>query len=617
MKKKLQKILLLPLAKQFLISIICAAQSLVALTLSLSSVRFLETGIRFSVPMYMFAMVILFLLIFAIGAISAKPILAPFICAVVLNIIAVINYYELRLHGTVLTHQDIRNIGTAYRQLGNYKFELTMPVRCIIISFLLLLLILVFLYKRGLEPRADRRLGVISAAVLIILTYVLVYSPIAVVADGKWSWERKYYTDSYVVGTLVNIRRAMRPMVKPDGYTEEELQNCESVQASEKDFPDIIMILNESYYDIEHLTNLDLDSNVMETYHSLNSYKGYATVPFVGGGTNSSEYELLTSNSLSILSTSTPFNDLNLENSNSIVNYLEENGYVTMAAHPETPGNYHRGLSWNSLGFDEVFFMNDFTDLEQFGSRWPATDHSTFASFKRFYENMPESQPRFAYLLTMQNHGDWNLNDAADDLVHLGKSDRISEEERQLLNEYLSCIKLTDEFIKELTAYFSEVDRDVMVYMVGDHCPYFLMQFMNDEAETPKKKDDFNLKKREIPYFIWSNYTDDYSMLPENNQIDLCALTPYALKAAGLPISPYYNQLLKLSEQRVSCISRIQVGDEEDSSIGFVNKERESESIYSGSEDAELVKKYFYMEYNNLQKHDRMDYLFNVTSGTK
>ena len=614
MKKEIEKVLSMPLVWQSLISALCAAQALVALTLSLSSVRFLETGIRFSVPMYMLAMVILFLLIFAIGSVSAKPILAPFVCAVVLNIIAIINYYELRLHGTVLTHQDIRNIGTAYRQLGNYKFELTLPVRCIIMSFLMLLFILAFMYKQSPELRIDRRLGFISAAVLIILTYVLVYSPVTVVADGKWSWERKYYTDSYVVGTLVNIRRVMRPMVKPDGYTEEELQNCTSVQASKKDFPDIIMILNESYYDVEHLTNLDLDSNVMETYHSLNSYKGYATVPFVGGGTNSSEYELLTSNSLSILNTSTPFNDLNLENSNSIVKYLEENGYATMAAHPETPGNYHRGLSWNSLGFDEVFFQNDFIDLEQFGSRWPATDHSTFASFKRYYESMPESQPRFAYLLTMQNHGDWNLNDVAYDLVHVSQADGISEEERQLLNEYLSCIKLTDEFISELTAYFSEVDRDVLVFMVGDHCPYFLMQFMDDEAETSEKKEDFNLKKREIPYFIWSNYTDDYSMLPENNQIDICALTPYAMKAAGLPISPYYNQLLKLSECHVSCISRIQVGNEEDTSIGFVNKARRTESIYSGSEAAELVKKYFYMEYNNLQKHDRMEYLFNVGS---
>lgn len=612
MKKKVKSILSMPLVGQLCISIICAVQALVVLTLSLSSVRFLETGIRFSIPLYTVAMAILLLLFFTIGVVCAKPILAPFICSLVLNIIAVINYYELRLHGTVLTHQDIRNIGTAWGQLGNYKFELRMPVRCIIISFLLLQFILAFLYTRGLKLRGNRKVGLISAVALIFVSYVSVFSPLAIVTDGGWSWERKYYTDSFVVGTLENFKRALRPMVKPDGYTEEVLQDCVSVQASTKKYPDIIMILNETYYDAEHLTNFDLDCNPMEVYHSLNAYKGFATVPFAGGGTNSSEYELLTGNSLSLLSTSTPFNDLNLENSNSIVKYLEDNGYATMAAHTESPGNYHRGISWKSLGFDKSYFTSDFVNVERFGNRWAITDHSVFENFRRFYENMPESQPRFAYLLTIQNHGDWNQNDAALDTVHVGKNEGISEENRDLLNEYLSCVKLTDGFIKELTEYFSGVDREVLVYMAGDHCPYMINQLVNEGVKTAEETADFNLKKREVPYFIWSNYTDDYSMLPENNMIDLCALTPYVLKVAGLPISPYYNQLLQLSEN-VSCVTKIQVGDDEDDpSIGFVNLERERESIYSGSKDAELVKKYFYMEYNNLQKHDRLEYLFSI-----
>jgi hypothetical protein len=295
------------------------------------------------------------------------------------------------------------------------------------------------------------------------------------------------------------------------------------------------------------------------------------------------------------------------------VKYLEENGYATMAAHTEPSGNYHRGTSWNSLGFDEAFFQSDFVEEERYGNRWALTDHSAFEDFIRFYENMPESQPRFAYLLTIQNHGDWNQNDAALDTIHVGKAAGISEENRDLLNEYLSCVKLTDQFTKELVAYFSEVDRDVIVYMVGDHCPYMISRLANEDAETFEEKDDFNLKKREVPYFIWSNYMDDYSMLPENNMIDLCALTPYVLKAAGLPISPYYNQLLQLS-QNVSCVTKIHVGDDEEPTIGFVNLVRERESIYSGSEDANLVKKYFYMEYNNLQKYNRMEYLFNVGS---
>lgn len=616
MIKKVQEFLSLSLVRQVLITILCATQAMMALTLSLSSVRFLEIGIQFSFPLYLTGMAILFLLIFTIGVLSAKPILAPFVCSIILSIVAVINYYELRLHGTVLTHQDIRNIGTAYRQLGNYKFELTVPVLCIIISFLFLQFILALFHKynRGFELRVNRKYGFISAAILIVLPYILIFSPLAIVTDGGWSWERKYFTDSFVVGTLENFKRAMRPMVKPDGYTVDELKDYEVVQACEEEYPDIIMILNETYYDVEHLVDLDLDCNVMEAYQALDTYKGYATVPIVGGGTNASEYELLTGNSLSILSTSNPFNDLNLDNCNSIVKYLEENGYVTMAAHTENPGNYHRGISWNSLGFDEVFFESAFVDGERYGERYPITDHSTFENFKRFYENMPEAQPRFAYLLTIQNHGDWNTNDATLDIVHVGETNGISEETRQLLNEYLSCVKLTDDFINELTTYFSGVDRKVVVYMVGDHCPYMMNRLTNEEAKTSEEKEDFNLKKREVPYFIWSNYIEDYSTLPNNNLIDLCALTPYALKAAGLPISPYYNQLLQLSEH-VSCITKIQTGGkEEDSSIGFINRSRERESIYSGSEDAELVRKYFYMEYNNLQKHDRLEYLFNVGS---
>lgn len=612
--EKSQRIQDLPIIRLTIISVLCAAQALLSLTLSLSSVRYLVTGIGFSVPLYTTALVLLFLLFFAVGAVSAKRIIAPFICSLTLNIIALINYYELRLHGTVLTHQDVRNIATAYRQLGNYKFELTLPVCCIIISFLFLQLVLVFFYNRRCELRVSRKAGIFAAAMLIVLSYVLVYSPLAIVDDGGWSWERKYFSDSFVIGTMENFKRAMRPIIKPAGYTEEELQNYVAVQAKEENYPDIIMILNETYYDVNHLTDFDLDKDVMEAYHELNAYKGYAAVPYIAGGTNGSEYEILTGNSQSLINDSSPFNNLDLENCNSVVKYLKENGYVTMAAHTESPGNYHRIGSWSSLGFDEVFFQNDFSNLEYFGNRWAATDHSAFENFKRFYENMPESQPRFAYLLTIQNHGDWNQNDATLDTVHVGNNEGISEENRQLLNEYLSCIKLTDDFINELTAYFSESDRNVIIYMVGDHCPYMLSQFVNGEAKTSDERDDFNLKKREVPYFIWSNYMDDYSMLPKNNQIDLCALTPYAMKAAGLPISPYYSQLLRLSEH-VSCITRIQAGvGEEDSAICFINTARERESIYSGSEDAELVKQYFYMEYNNLQKRDRMEHLFNVNS---
>ena len=608
-----KKIVVFPFIGQTVISVLCAGQSLIALTISLSPVRYIEVGIQFNLFLYGIAFILLFLLFFSLGTVLARPIVVPYICALVLNVLALINYYELKLHGTVLTHQDIRNISTAFRQLGNYSFQATLPVRCIIISFLLLQLILVYIYRRWDVFELNRKVGGITAIIMIATAYVLVYSPVAIVVDGGWSWERKYYTDSFVVGTLENIKRALRPMVKPDGYNKEELLELEfqCVSAATNKYPDIIMILNETYYDVDHLKDFELDIDVMEEYQELDAFKGYAAVPLIGGGTNASEYELLTSNSLTLLNTSTPFNDLTLEKSNSIVNYLEGLGYTTMAAHTESSANYHRGTAWNGLGFDEVYFYEDFTSLERLGNCWAATDHSAFSNFKRFYENMPESMPRFAYLLTIQNHGDWNQNDSEYDTVHIGNNNGLSEGYCQMLNEYLSGIKLTDDFIKELTMYFSKINRNVIVYMVGDHCPYLLSSLTEDDEW---KDEDLKLKKRETPYFIWSNYIDDYSVLPDNSHIDLCALTPYTLKAAGLPLSPYYNQIIRLSEN-VSCFTKIEIDNlDGDSDIGFVNCERKKESIYSGGEDAELVRKYFYMEFNNLQKDDRLDYLFTYNS---
>ena len=49
---------------------------------------------------------------------------------------------------------------------------------------------------------------------------------------------------------------------------------------------------------------------------------------------NSTEYEMLTSNSLILMPSITPFNWLNLYNANSVVSYLKGLGYTTMAAHP-------------------------------------------------------------------------------------------------------------------------------------------------------------------------------------------------------------------------------------------------------------------------------------------
>ena len=99
--------------------------------------------------------------------------------------------------------------------------------------------------------------------------------------------------------------------------------------------------------------------------------------------------------------------------------------------------------------------------------------------------------------------------------------------------------------------------------------------------------------------------------LPENKNIDMCALTPLALKTAGLPLSPYYTQLVNASEN-VQCITGMIVQGEGNGEVNtYIDRRGEIQDIYSGTEEAELVKKYFYMEYNRLLKKDRLEKLFD------
>ena len=601
------------------ISLLCSLQVVVAFTISTWQIKDVYPDVAYNIPLYLVGFLLSFLALFSLITAFRRTFLIAFVYVLLLNSVAVINYYELALHGTVLTHQDIGNLTTAAGQLNNYTFRLTTSVMWILLSFLATQFFLLVIRTRKIEFEVNWKAGMISGLGLVTIIYFLIYSPVSIIDKGNWSWERKFFIDSFIVGTLENIKVSSEIVQKPDGYSDESVLFSKDEQdANDKDYsyPDIIVILNETYYDINHLADFESDVSYMENYDALDAYKGYAAVPYVGGGTNASEYELLTGNSMSLLNTSTPFNDMLFQGVHSMVSYLERFGYTTMAAHSEPSSNYHRGAAWIQLGFDEVFFSDDFIGLEKYGERYPSTDSSVFKNFIRFYNEMPDDKPRFAYLLTIQNHGGWESNSPELDTVHIRETKGLSGEDFERMNEFLSCIKMTDDFIAEMTDYFSSSDRDVVLYMVGDHCPSFLAGL------TPKTNADsgtvldacteerVTFRKRQVPYFIWSNRILNNSEMPENSEIDMCALSAYALKYARLPLSPYYSQLIKISQDS-KCFTKIEANYEGNISAGYIGTDDKIKSINGMTEPATQIRNYFYMEYNSFLNSSRIEELFN------
>ena len=384
------------------------------------------------------------------------------ISGAVFTLIALINYYTRDLHGSALMPQDILNLGTAAEVMGSYTLKITQDVVKIVLLYLPILAI-VFVQaqlvkgapkRAGWKARGVRAAG--SALGVFLVMFFGYFGPVTIKPKTTygWAWQNTYYTYGYLAGTIEATSLMADPVIEPENYNDAAAVNtarkaddytAPASPESAEDYPDIVLILSESFYDFDLVTDLQADTDIMPVTKNLpNSVYGHTISPHVGGGTNSTEYEMLTSNSLILMPSITPFNWLNLYNANSVVSYLKGLGYSTMAAHPYTNSNYRRDSAWLALGFDETHFQSDFTTQETYGDRPYQTDSATYRDWETMYEAMPEDKPRFSFLVSIQSHGDYDMNDASLDIVHAATDYGDYD---ALMDEYLSWIKMTDAVI--------------------------------------------------------------------------------------------------------------------------------------------------------------------------
>jgi len=536
-------------------------------------------------------------------------------------VISVANYYEFRLRGTVLTYEDLHNAVTAARMLRQYDLQFTTDIFFIFLIFLLMAALTCFcVYLDRKHPRMHLNFRyTIEWLVLLILFFVYCFLSGNVIPKADpWSWEELYAREGFVTGSVSFILTNMEsPIKKPYGYDDPNIVQPQTVPEDTRlidssGFPDIIMILNETWYDLDHLISIDTDVDYMSNYNKLDADKGFAVVPISGGGTNNSEYELLTSNSMSLLNTYSPYIYLSLSSNDAVTGYLKNLGYKTMAAHSEQGTNYDRSRVWSELGFDEIHFSEDFSNLKYSGKRERATDSSVFDNVSKMYENMTDTEPRFVFLLTIQNHGGWNCNPPEMDTVHLkhvlseaqmdlsGSPDMTAPDDlNSVINEYLSSIYLTDIFIKELTDYYDRLyeteGRKVMICMVGDHAPEFVRYIRNPSISAWEAE----LRRREVPYFIWSNYghveSSDRSF--RDKTFDLCCLMPFVLRSAGLPKNSFYNNLCSIGNA-ARCFTNVPAAEGD---LSYVDRSDNIRSIYENEFPSEKIRDYFYSEYGNIR----------------
>ena len=524
----------------------------------------------------------------------------------VLTVLALVNYYTRDLHGSAVMPEDVLNLSTAAEVMGSYTLQITGTVVAIVLLYLPVLLaawlqarLCSDLPKRAApKARAARYAG--CAAGIFAILYAGYFAPFAPLprSDAGWTWQTAYYRHGFLASSVETCRLLGDAVIQPAGYDEAALPDiaaaAERPSAETDDRPDILLILSESLYDFSLVTDLQPDAELMPVINALpNAVRGHTVSANVGGGTNVTEYEMLTSNSPMLAPTVTPFNGLDFSDANSVVRYLKSLGYTTMAAHPYAASNYNRDVVWQQLGFDETHFMQDFPTQETYGARPYQTDSATYRDWQALYEAMPADKPRFSFLVSIQTHGDYTMNDDTQNIVHAAADYGAFD---HTMDEYLSCVQMSDAAFGELCEYFTDLyartGRKVIVAMAGDHAPSFVAH-VSDPALG--QGDELTLLQRSTPFVIWANYPLPHADAAQNpadplNRMDMVMLTPTLLEQAGLPLSDYYRYLLTLKDT-----APVVTGTED-----YTLPDGTAAAFGEDAARDALVRGYFDLEYNNI-----------------
>ena len=514
--------------------------------------------------------------------------------SVLIMLWSIANYYTIQFHGSPLFFSEFQNAGTAMAVIGGYRFRVSTEVLFSLLMGLLELFLISAVAPALLRTGSRvRHLAVEAAATAVFGLSAYILIPLLVSQNyHQWmAWSRNMNACGFLVYSVHDLVLRGNTVTEPDGYDESLLPQAgaELLQLSgEEEYPDIILILNESFFDLNICVNLETDVAPLEAFYSVAPYvaRGYAVVHGIGSGTNDSEFELLMSKSRYLLTQNSPFTFLNDEQlSRSVVSYLEALGYETTAMH-QFDLNYNRNNAYPAIGFDHIYLGVDQPNSDVFAydeRNFP--DAAFYEDLKLHYDVVDLSRPQLFYLMTFQNHGGYQRIESEWDTVHVLNDIEIRAD---IADEYLSSIRLSSMAFRDLTEYYSHFDRKTIVCMVGDHGPAFL-------ANLPEKNPDLTddetyVEQRTVPFIIWANYETSFTGT-DAGRISMVDLVPIILRAAGLPLSTFYSEILALSDVLPVRMSNGIVMDRTGNT--FVYPEDAFDSY-------EQLTQYYYMEYNSL-----------------
>lgn len=480
----------------------------------------------------------------------------------------IINYIVTQVRGISVTISDIYSISTAIGVAKGIKLELNINFYISIILFIVAILLACCIKNKEKEKKTKRIVNSIVGIVIIIVIMHLPYLN----EIGIWDINDSY--KNYGSGlTILRMAKDLR-IDKPKGYNKQsvkELLNSYEEQDEKESDVNVVVIMNESFADLNQIYNLPIKEDNIPFFHSLqNETKiGIMHSSQYGGGTANVEYEFLTQNTTAFLPVgSMPYQQYIKKKTNSIVSYMNKLNYTTNGIHSWYKKGYSRGKIYNHFGFDNTKFKEDMPNLNNEFSGYPS-DLSTYEQVINEFENKQNDEKIFSFVLTIQNHLPYVYHD--ENAIQYVENDED-------LNNYLQIEHKSDEALENFINYLKNSNEKTIVLFFGDHQTNLNFNEKYDIRDGYSENEAAYV----VPFFIWTNYECN---LEYPNETSTNYLQSILIENIGLPKDSYTQYITELRKTIPVITTQYYIDKDgnqykiDDSSSPYYDKVKEYENV--------------------------------------
>ena len=338
-----------------------------------------------------------------------------------------------------------------------------------------------------------------------------------------------------------------------DAITESVDEDEKNIAEEDNNTPNIIVIMSESFWDINRLENVEFAEDPLPVFNALKneSLHGNILSHIYGGNTVVSEFECLTGYDGSFFPQDyMVYGGYMREDFDSVVSFLKAKDYYTVAMHPFIDTNYNRNVAYEKFGFDQMVFEDDF-DADTERIREYVSDQAMYEKIFEMYEEHDKTSesPFFTFAITMQNHGtytDYLLNKETEvEFTAEGYNDTTIG----CMKDYFAGLRASDEALGNLIDYFRNVDEETIIVYFGDHMTDTgndPEKMLSKESWYKKETVNYEVQSHLTPFIIWNNKSSESKEL---SLMNISQLLPTAFENNDISMPYFWEYLLDLKSE--------------------------------------------------------------------